>query len=272
LLSPIIKFLTNEKLIKTLIVLVLLVVVYFFLKKVLNKLLHYQTKKSKLDIRKFNTLNSLFTNIIKYLLLFIGVLVVLNSLGMPIATIVAGLSVVGVVVGLAFQDMLKDFISGIFILIENQFSVGDTIEVSGFKGEVTSLGFKTTRIKKYTGEIMIISNRNIIEVINYSKSNSLAVVEVSVSYEDDIEKVENVLNKLCEKLSSEIKELKGKIEVLGVDKLDNSAVVFKITALTEPMKHFVVQRILLKEIKLELDRNNIKIPYPQVEVHNGNKL
>ena len=60
--------------------------------------------------------------------------------------------------------------------------------------------------------------------------------------------------------------------MLGVDKLDNSAVVFKITALTEPMKHFVVQRILLKEIKLELDRNNIKIPYPQVEVHNGNKL
>ena len=270
--TPIVNFLTNEKFIKTIVVLVFLVVIYFFLKKVLNKLLHYQTKKVKIEIRKFNTLNSLFTNILKYLLLFIGVLVVLNSLGMPTTTIVTGLGVVGVVVGLAFQDMLKDFISGIFILIENQFSVGDTIEVGGFKGEVTFLGFKTTRIKKYTGEIMIISNRNITEVINYSKSNSLAVVEVSVSYEDDIGKVENTLKKLCEKLDSQIKELKGKIEVLGIERLDDSSVVFKITALTEPMKHFGVQRTLLKKIKLEFDKNGIKIPYPQLEVHNGNKL
>lgn len=270
--APIVNFLTNEKFIKTIIILILLVVVYFSLKKVLNKLLHYQTKKLKIDIKKFNTLNSLFTNILKYLLLFIGILVILNSLGMPTATIVTSLGVVGVVVGLAFQDMLKDFISGIFILVENQFSVGDTIEVSGFKGEVTFLGFKTTRIKKYTGEVMIISNRNITEVVNYSKSNSLAIVEVGVSYEDDVEKVEKTLTTLCEKLTLQIKELKGEIEVLGVDKLDSSSVVFKITALTEPMKHYAVQRKLLKEIKIEFDKKGIKIPYPQVEVHNGNKL
>lgn len=119
---------------------------------------------------------------------------------------------------------------------------------------------------------MIISNRNITEVINYSKSNSLAVVEVGVSYEDNVEKVEKILIALCEKLTPQIKELKGEIEVLGVEKLGDSAVVFKITALTEPLKHYIVQRKLLKEIKMEFDKKGIKIPYPQVEVYNGNKL
>ena len=264
-----IKFITHEKFIKTVIILALLVAIYFVFKNILNKILQLQTKRVNIDIKKFNTLRTLFINIAKYFLIFIGILIILNECGVSVTTIVASLGVVGVVIGLSLQDILKDFFSGIFILIENQFSVGDTVEINGFKGEVVFLGLKSTRIKKYTGEILIISNRNITEVINYSKSNSLAIVDISVSYEEDIDKVHDILNKACEKLSGEIKNLKGNIEVLGVEKLDDSAVVFRITALTKSMMHYDVQRKILKGIKKALDLNNIKIPYPQVEVHNG---
>lgn len=271
--EKIILFFTNEKFIQTTIILALLVLVYFLFKGLLEKLLKIQSKRVNIvDIKKINTIRSLCNNIGKYILIFIGILIILNACGVSATTILTSLGVVGVVVGLALQDILKDFISGIFILIENQFSVGDIIEIDSFKGEVIFLGLKSTRIKKYTGEVKIISNRNIIEVINYSKSNSLAIVEVNVAYEEDILKVEDILIKLCDKLKKEIKEVTGDINVLGIERLDNSSVVFKITALTKSMEHFNVQRKLLKEIKLELEKNKIKIPYPQVEVHNGTKL
>src|SRR5699024_1893706 len=106
------------------------------------------------------------------------------------------LGVVGVVVGLALQDILKDFIAGFTIMLENQYTVGDTVTIGTFKGEVISLSLKTTKLKAYTGEVNIIANRNVIEVINHSIENSLAVVNVSVDYSEDIEKVEKVLNEL----------------------------------------------------------------------------
>lgn len=272
MIDKVVDFVTHKNFLQTIIILIILVLIYFLFKSILNKVLHIQTKRVNIDIKKFNTLRTLFINIAKYLLIFIGILVVLNGFGIPTTTLLASLGVVGVVIGLSLQDMLKDFISGIFILVENQFSVGDTIEIGDFKGEVTFLGLKSTRIKKYTGEVKIIANRNISEVINYSKSNSLAIVDVSIAYEEDVNKVQEILEKLCENLNSKIKELKGKIEVLGVQSLDDSSVVFRITALTKSMQHYAVQRILLKEIKQELEKNNIKIPYPQMEVHNGTKL
>ncbi len=266
------KFITSKDFIQTILILIGLIVIYLLFKSIFNKAIQHHIKKVSIDVKKINTLKSLFINIVKWLFIFIGILVVLDAFGIPVSTLVASLGVVGVVLGLALQDTLKDFISGICIVFENQFSVGDTIEIGGFKGEVIVLGLKTTRIKKYTGEIKIVSNRNITEVINYSKSNSLAIVDVSVAYEEDVNKVEQILNQTAERLNNDIKELKDKIEVLGIEKLDDSSVVFRVTAVTKAMEHYQVQRKLLKEIKLDLDNNNIKIPYPQLEVHNGIKL
>ena len=182
---------------------------------------------------------------------------------------VASLSVIGVVVGLALQDLLKDFISGVSIIIEGQYRVGDTVTINGFRGEIIGVGLKSTHIKAYTGEIMIIANRLINEVVNYNLSNSLAIVDIDVAYESNIEKVEKVLNNLCIKLTKELPYLKGDVELLGINSLESSSVRFRITALTESMKHFEIQRKMLKEIKLELDKNKIVIPYNQLVVHNG---
>ena len=153
------------------------------------------------------------------------------------------------------------------IIFENQFYVGDTIEVNGFKGEVIHLGLKTTKLKSYTGEVKIIANRNITEVVNYNLANSLAIVDFQIAYEDNNEKAEEILKQLCKKLTNELKNIKGSVNLLGITKLDSSGVEYRITVETVPLKHYEIEREILKAVKLELEQNNITIPYPQLVIH-----
>lgn len=237
-------------------------------KIIINKIFNPKRKYSKLDKKKVNTISSILKSISKYIIWILAILYILSIFGVNTAAIITGLGVVSLVVGLAFQDILKDILVGISILFENQFSVGDYVKVGDFSGTVISIGLKTTRIQALTKEIKIISNRNISEVINYSSDNMLAVVDLSVSYESDIDKVEKIINVKAATLKDKIPDLSGDIRLLGVQKLDDSSVVFRVVAECLPAKHFDVERILNKEFKKALDKNGIKIPYPQLEVHN----
>lgn len=225
--------------------------------------------KNSYNYKKTETFKILITNIIKYTIILFLILAILTVYGVDVTSVLAGLGIVGVVVGLALQDFAKDIIAGISIILENQYAIGDIISVGDFKGEVVFLGLKTTRIKNWEGQVKILSNRNINEVINYSMENSLAIVDVSVSYEDDIEKVEQILDNLAIELTEKLPNLKGKVEVLGIDKLDDSAVIFRMIAPTVSMEHIKIERQIRKQVKLCLEKNKIKIPYPQIEVHNG---
>ena len=125
---------------------------------------------------------------------------------------------------------------------------------------------KTTRIRAYEGEILIINNGSITQVINHTAANSLAIVDVNVSYDSNIDKVEKVLNELCQNIK--LDNLKGNIEVLGIESLGDSAITFRITAEVEAGTQYSTQRKIRKEVKLILDKNNIEIPYNQLVVHN----
>ena len=109
------------------------------------------------DKRK-STVVGLINNIIKYLIAIIIIIMVLNIYGVNTKSIVASIGIVGAVIGLAFQDIIKDFLAGIFIIFDNAYAVGDWIKIDNFKGEVISMGLKTTKLRAYTGEIMILSN------------------------------------------------------------------------------------------------------------------
>ena len=237
-------------------------ILYFIFKKIIKKVL------SKGDKRK-KTLISLFTNLIKYFMIIIALLMILDIYGINTSALITSLGVVGLVGGLALQDILKDFLAGIAIITENQYEIGDIVTINGFKGEVLSLGIKTTKIKSYDGDVKFISNGSITEVINHTITNSLAIINLSISYDEDTDKVEKVLNNLFKKLSIEIPELTDEIKLLGIEDLGKSAIIFKIIAETKPMKHYEVARTLRKAIKEELDKNNIVIPYEQLVVHNG---
>ena len=261
----------NEELFKKIIISIIIIAVcailYLAISKILKKI--FKLNINRKNEKKAKTAFSLINSIIKYVLIIIAIVCILGQFGISASGIVASLGAVGVVVGLALQDVLKDILSGISIILEDQYSVGDTVTISGFKGEVIFLGLRMTKIKAVTGEIKISSNRNITEVINHSLNPSLAVVTVGVSYDEDIVKVEKVLNKLCERLSKEIPEVHDKIELLGVDGLGDSSVLFKITASVDSMTQVSVERIIKREIKIEFDKNNIEIPYNQLVIHNA---
>lgn len=225
--------------------------------------------KNSYNYKRIETFKNLFINIVKWTVIIITGLLILPIFGIDISSVLAGLGIASAALALAFQDVLKDFIAGVSIILENQFALGDTISIGGFKGEVVQMGLKSTRIRNYEGEVKILANRNITEVINYSNSYSMAIVDISVSYEDDVEKVEKVLKELAEELTSSLTKLKGPVEVLGIESLSDSSVIFRITAKTSSMEHFRIKREIRKAVKLRLDKEEIKIPYPQIEVHNG---
>ena len=250
----------------------LAILIYGIIKRFINKVIKNKQEsfnKNSYNYKKTETFRVLITNLIKYAIMLLLILSILTVYGVNVTSILAGLGIVGVVAGLALQDFAKDIISGISIILENQYAIGDIISIGDFKGEVVFLGLKTTRIKNWEGQVKIIANRNINEVINYSIENSLAIVDISVSYEDNIEKVETVLKDLTKELTNILPNLTGNVEVLGINALDNSAIVFRIIAPTLSMQHFAIEREIRKQVKLCLDKNKIKIPYPQIEVHNG---
>lgn len=257
----------TRKVIAPIVIVLVGILVYLFLHSILKR--SFKVKIGRMDDRKRVTILKLIDNISKYFIIIVCILLILGEFGVDTKSLVASLGVVGVVIGLALQDTLKDFVSGLFIITEDQYRVGDTITVGGFKGEVVSLGLKTTKVKAYTGEIKIIANHNINEVINHSLEESLAIVDVSVAYESDLEQVEAVLKNVAERLSNELSDLKEPIEVLGIESLDDSGICYRLTATTVAMKQYGIQRRIRKEIKQEFDAQKITIPYPQVVIHHA---
>ena len=260
------KFLVKEIVGPILIVLISMVV-YLILKSIIDNV--FRIKSKHIDKRKTKTINGLVDNLIKYFIVVVDIVMILDIFGIDTKTLIASLGVVGLVAGLAVQDTLKDFVAGMSIILENQYRVGDTITIKGFRGEVISLGIKSTRLRSITGEIMIVPNHLIEEVINHSLDKSVAVVDIPVAYDTNIDKLEKVLSELFAELNKTIVGLKGEITLLGLQSYGDSSMSYRICVDTIPMEHIRIERELKKAIKAELDRKHIEIPFPQVVVHNG---
>ena len=260
------EYLLNVKVLGPIITILLIMIMYKIVIRVIKKMFSFKSKKIKQ--KKQVTLMKFFVNVTRVICLIIAILIILEIYGIKTSTFIASLGAITVVVGLAFQDILKDFIAGISFIFEDSYNVGDWVTINNFKDEVMSIGMKTTRLKSYEGDILVINNGLISQVINHTAATSLAIVDVGVSYKSDLNKVEKVLNDLCESLNSSINSLKGKVELLGIEKLDDSSIIFRITAEVEAGTQYSVQRKIRKEVKLQLDKNNIEIPYNQLVVHN----
>ena len=248
------------------------IIINAILKQIVSKTINRKIRtieKNTNVYKKLLAIKALTQNIIKYIIAAFTILAILTVYGIDISTVLAGFGIVGLVIGLALQDFAKDIIAGITIIFENQYAVGDTVTINGFKGEVIYVGLKTTKIKNYDGEIKIIANRNATEIINHSLKDSLAIVYIDIAYEEDNNHVEEVINDELNNLSKQIPDLLEPIRLVGIQSLTASAVEYRIEVRTEPMKHFNVERQIRKYLKQRLDKENIKIPYTQIEVHNG---
>ena len=248
------------------------ILVNAILKGMINKGIERKIKtlqQGTATYKKLLTIRSLTKNIIKYVIIVFTILAILTVYNINVSTVLAGFGIVGLVVGLALQDFAKDIIAGFTIIFENQYAVGDTVTINGFKGEVIFVGLKTTKIRNYDGEIKILANRNANEIINHSLKDSLAIVYIDVAYEEDNDHVEEILNDELEKISTTIPNLLEPIRLMGIQDLTASSVKYRIEVRTEPMQHFIIERQIRKALKQRLDKEKIKIPYTQIEVHNG---
>lgn len=242
------------------------VLIHFIVKNIITKAFKFRNKNKN---NRYKTIEALAKTICKYFIVIICALMILDKYGIDTKSIITSLGIVGAAVALAMQDFLKDFVAGISIVGENQFAIGDLVKIGDFMGTVTSFTLKTTRIKAWTGEEKIISNHLIGEVINYTHNNSIAYVDVGLPYEEDVENLEQVLNKICAKMAKEMADLKGEVSVLGLENLDSSAVVYRVTAEVKSGTHFKAQREMRKILKRELDKDGVNIPYSQLVIHNG---
>lgn len=162
-----------KKLINSALYILFILIVYLVLRRILKVVFNKAggKKTSPAGRQRIKTISQLISSILRYLFLIIVLLVVLSVLGVNVTSLLAGLGIMTAVIGLAFQDMIKDFIAGIAIIVENQFSVGDTViaQADGFKGTVTNIGLKTTEITNDKGEVKIMANHNIDGLINCTR-------------------------------------------------------------------------------------------------------
>lgn len=231
----------------------------YSMKKILDK----KSLSSRADDKRFVTLLKLFTSITKYVIFTIAVLGILSIYGVNVSAILAGLGVVGFVVGLALQDALKDLFAGLFIIMDNQFFVGDNVAINGFRGDVIELGLKSTRIKSYTGEVRIISNRTIDELINYSMASSSAIVDIKLDYSLDVNDFINMIKDDIDRYCTNNQVVLKDAVFNGVQEVNESNYVYRISIETLPNENFQVrrdiQRIIMEKIKDKLGSTKVVV-------------
>ena len=218
--------------------------------------------------RREATILKLLQNVVAYFIYFIAITTILGNLDVDVKGLIAGAGVVGLAVGFGAQSLVKDVITGFFIIFEDQFAVGDYVRVGQVEGTVEMIGLRTTKIKATTGEVNIIPNGNIMEVTNFSINNSIAILDIGIAYEGNIDKAEKVITDVLEKMPEKYEEIVGTPKFLGVQNLAPSEVVLRIWAETLPMQHFYISRELRRELKEALDANGIEIPYPRMVMYN----
>ena len=173
-------------------------------------------------------------------------------------------SIGGIAVGLGAQSLIKDLINGFFILFENQFGVGDHVTLGSFNGIVKSIGIRTTVISDFNGDVHSIPNGSITGVTNHSRNDIRFTVDVNISYEEDIEKVIDVIKVTCEDFKNKNEEyINEPIEVSGVIALGVSSVTIRVVGKAKPLSQWKMENELRKAIKLTLDKNKIEMPYSE---------
>lgn len=261
----------NEKIYKPILAIIIGYIIYKIIKTMLKRFIE-KNKHSGYELKRRKTVVELLSNFIKIAITIVVILITLKAQGIDTTSIIASIGVASAVLGLAFQDTLKDVIGGITIILENYFIVGDIVRYKDFTGEVVSFGFKSTKIRNINNETLTLSNRNISEIINLSQAKAGVIINIPVAYEEDIDKVEKVIKIILDKINKLQDVETNSPMYLGINELCDSSVLYMVKFITNNDKQFQSKREALRIIKQELDKNGIKIPYNQIEVHNGKNI
>ena len=265
----------SQTVIKTLVIVAVLFAVRYFgatiIEKVIRKTItsdHYASAKA--ERMREDTLISIMHAILRVSIWIFGSMLVLAQLGVNIGPLIAGASVAGIAIGFGAQAIVRDFVSGIFIILENQYRVGDTIKLAGVSGTVEAITVRQTIVRDYEGNKHFIPNGAIEIATNLSMDFSNLILNIDISYDADIERVRRIVNRVGSQLAQDpnFKNMVTKPpEFLRIQEFGAHAVVIRITGRLKPGSQWQVAGEMRLRLKEAFDRNKIEIPYQQLVVH-----
>ncbi len=229
-----------------------------------------------LAIRRAGTVGHGLSRLVVAVIWFLAALMILSALGVNLAPLLASAGVAGVALGFGAQSVVRDGLTGFFILVENQFGVGDVVAIetgSGpVNGTVEELSMRTTRVRSYDGTIHTVPNGNIVFVSNQSRGWARAIVDVRLAYAEDTEKVREVLDELFVELRED-PELSDALmsgpEVLGIQALGETGKVVRIVAQTPPSRRWGIERLLRERSAARFEERGVQVPTPPAVLRTG---
>jgi small conductance mechanosensitive channel len=233
----------------------------------------YEIAKNSRDqdaVTRANTLGRVFRYIASVTIYLIAFMLILSELKINIAPILGAAGIVGVAIGFGAQSLVKDYVGGLFILIEDQIRQGDSIKIEGYEGTVEEITLRYVRLRDYDGFVHFIPNGQIRIVTNMGRDFSYATFDIALGYEVNLDKAIKLMQETCEKLRKSVSyrtKVLSDIEISGVDRLNESNLVIKARIKTQAMEHSNIKREYLRLMKQAFQKAKIKPAYSQVVVH-----
>lgn len=222
--------------------------------------------------KRVETLASVIRHLMTVIILVVALMIVLGELGVEIGPILAAAGIVGLAVGFGAQNLVKDVINGFFILLNDQIRVGDVVQIGGKGGLVEKVNLRMTILRDLSGNVHFVPNGQIDVVTNMSKDYSYSVFDIGVAYREDVDEVVSVVKQVDEVLRADADfadDILEPIEILGLDKFADSAVIIRARTKTRPAKQWRVAREFNRRLKRRFDEKKIEIPFPHVTLYMG---
>jgi len=251
-----------------------LVVLLALLKRAMSKLrrLYEGTLPGPAEIQRAHTLTHIVRDAARMVIFFVGVMMILSEVGIDLKPLLAAAGLGGLAIGFGAQGLVKDVISGFFILLENSIRVGDVVEVAGIGGIVEQIELRAVRLRDLSGNVHVVPNGVIDKVKNMTYDYSYYLFDVGVAYREDVDEVMAVLQEIAEELRRDprfVSDILEPLDMLGVDQFADSAVIIKCRIKTRPIQQWLVGREMNRQIKKTFDAKRIEIPFPHRTIYWG---
>jgi len=261
----------------TIIIFITFRVMRFILNRLKKRLIKRAEKGEKPEEsgKRIHTLMNILHSVFKIILWLVFLITVLGKFGIDIAPILASAGIVGLAIGFGAQELVRDFISGFFILLENQIREGDVAIINGTGGLVEKVELRTTTLRDFSGVVHVFQNGKINTLSNMTKEWSAMVFDIGVAYKENTDQVIEIMKNIGEELQNDTEfgpSILEPIEVFGLDQFGDSAIVIKARIKTKPVQQWNVGREYRKRLKYAFDKQGIEIPFPHTTIYWGEEI
>ncbi len=259
---------------RVVIILVMMVVLLAILKRAMDRFqkVYEGTLPTQAQVKRANTLTHVIRDVARVVLLVVGGMMILSELGVDLKPILAAAGLGGLAIGFGAQSLVKDVISGFFILLEDSIRVGDVVQIAGVGGFVEEVKLRTITLRDLSGNVHVVPNGVVDKVMNMTKLYAFYLFDVGVAYREDVDEVMGVLHDIAEEVRRDPEfsaDILEPLEMLGVDQFADSAVIIKCRIKTQPIKQWRVGREMNRRIKKTFDAKGIEIPFPHQTIYWG---